>query len=52
MAVRDPTCSPDLVSLLSLNLGWVVGSHEVEESENRAVAGIGSVVVVSVDYRM
>ncbi|KAK4989958.1 hypothetical protein LTR50_002869 [Elasticomyces elasticus] len=32
--------------------GWVVGSHEVEEAENRFVAGMGNVVVVSVDYRM
>ncbi|KAK4942715.1 hypothetical protein LTR66_014679 [Elasticomyces elasticus] len=32
--------------------GWVVGSHEVEEAENRFVAGMGNVIVVSVDYRM
>jgi acetyl esterase/lipase len=32
--------------------GWVVGGHEVEEAENRYVAGISGVIVVSVDYRM
>lgn len=32
--------------------GWVVGGHEVEEAENRFVAAIPGVIVVSVDYRM
>lgn len=31
--------------------GWVLGSHEMEEGENRVVAGLPNVVVVSVDYR-
>jgi acetyl esterase/lipase len=32
--------------------GWVVGGHEVEEAENRYVASMPYVIVVSVDYRM
>jgi acetyl esterase/lipase len=32
--------------------GWVVGSHDVEEAQNRLVAGKAGVVVVSVDYRL
>lgn len=32
--------------------GWVVGGHDVEEAENRYVAAIPDVIVVSVDYRM
>ncbi|KIW11720.1 hypothetical protein PV08_11022 [Exophiala spinifera] len=32
--------------------GWVVGSHEVEEVENRFLAAKAGAVVVSVDYRM
>ena len=32
--------------------GWVVGSHEVEEVENRLLAAQAKAVVVSVDYRM
>ncbi|EXJ56087.1 hypothetical protein A1O7_09018 [Cladophialophora yegresii CBS 114405] len=32
--------------------GWVVGSHETEEVENRFLAAKGNAVVVSVDYRM
>jgi acetyl esterase/lipase len=34
------------------DLGWVVGSHEVEEVENRMLAAKGGAVVASVDYRM
>ena len=30
----------------------MVGSHEVEEAENRYVGAMDHVVVVSVDYRM
>ena len=33
-------------------IGWVVGSHEVEEVENRMLAAKGGAVVASVDYRM
>jgi len=32
--------------------GWVVGSHEVEEVENRMLAAHANAVVASVDYRM
>lgn len=32
--------------------GWVVGSHNVEHSENLVIAGKTNSVVVSVDYRM
>jgi acetyl esterase/lipase len=32
--------------------GWVVGSHQVEEAENRYLAADAGVVVVSVEYRM
>lgn len=32
--------------------GFVFGSHEMEEAENRFVAAIPNVVVVSVDYRL
>ncbi|KAF9880807.1 hypothetical protein CkaCkLH20_01849 [Colletotrichum karsti] len=32
--------------------GWVVGGHVTEEPENRMLAGLGNVVVVSVDYRL
>ena len=32
--------------------GWVVGSHETEEEENRRVASIPNVTVVSVNYRL
>jgi acetyl esterase/lipase len=32
--------------------GWVVGSHQVEEVENRMLAAHAGVVVASVDYRM
>lgn len=32
--------------------GWVVGSHQVEEVENRTMAAHCGVVVASVDYRM
>ncbi|KAF4810616.1 AB hydrolase superfamily protein [Colletotrichum siamense] len=31
--------------------GWVVGGHMTEEPENLMLAGLGNVVVVSVDYR-
>lgn len=31
--------------------GWVVGGHVTEEPENLMLAGLGGVVVVSVDYR-
>ncbi|KAK5026348.1 hypothetical protein LTR13_009962 [Exophiala sideris] len=32
--------------------GWVVGSHRVEEVENRMLAAYSGAVVASVDYRM
>jgi len=32
--------------------GWVVGSHEVEEVENRMIAAHAKAIVASVDYRM
>lgn len=32
--------------------GWTIGSHEVEEAENRYIAGLTNVVVVSIDYRL
>ena len=32
--------------------GWVVGSHEVEEVENRMLAAHAGAVVASIDYRM
>lgn len=32
--------------------GWTIGGHEIEEAENRFIAGLGNVVVISVDYRM
>ena len=32
--------------------GWVVGSHQVEEVENRMLAAYAGAVVCSVDYRM
>lgn len=32
--------------------GWVVGSHQVEEVENRMIAAYTGAVVASVDYRM
>ncbi|ROT35094.1 hypothetical protein SODALDRAFT_346625 [Sodiomyces alkalinus F11] len=32
--------------------GWTVGSHEIDEAENRYIAGLTNVVVVSIDYRM
>lgn len=34
------------------NIGWVVGSHQVEEVENRMLAAYGGAVVASVDYRL
>ena len=33
-------------------LGWVIGSHEVEEVENRMMAAHANALVLSVDYRM
>ncbi|EXJ84559.1 hypothetical protein A1O3_05228 [Capronia epimyces CBS 606.96] len=47
----DPPTNAVLV-LKAHGGGWVVGSHEVEEVENRFLAAQGSAVVVSVDYRM
>ena len=38
--------------LISSILGWVIGSHEVEEVENRMLAARANALVVSVDYRM
>ncbi|EGY13576.1 alpha/beta hydrolase fold-3 domain-containing protein [Verticillium dahliae VdLs.17] len=32
--------------------GWAVGGHSTEEPESLLMAGLGNVVVVSVDYRM
>jgi acetyl esterase/lipase len=32
--------------------GWTVGSHEIEEAENRYLGALPNAVVVSVDYRM
>lgn len=32
--------------------GWATGSHEMEEAQNRLVAGKSKAVVVSVDYRL
>ena len=32
--------------------GWVVGTHDLEEAENRYVSARNNAVVVSVDYRM
>lgn len=38
--------------LVSPILGWVIGSHEVEEVENRMMAAHANALVISVDYRM
>jgi acetyl esterase/lipase len=32
--------------------GWTVGTHEIEEAENRYFGALPNAVVVSVDYRM
>jgi hypothetical protein len=37
---------------LLITVGWVGGSHEGEEAENRYVAFLDNVVVLSVDYRL
>ncbi|OAP62321.1 hypothetical protein AYL99_04524 [Fonsecaea erecta] len=44
--------TPSVLILKSHGGGWVVGSHEVEEVENRFLAAKAGAVVVSVDYRM
>jgi acetyl esterase/lipase len=49
---RPVVPSNDRVLTMSTSKGWVVGSHEVEEVENRMLAAHAKVVVASVDYRM
>ena len=38
--------------LICPSVGWVIGSHEIEDAENRMMAAHANAVVVRVDYRM
>lgn len=50
---RSPKVEPDAALVLRTHGGgWTVGTHEMEEAENRYFGALPNVVVVSVDYRM
>lgn len=43
---------PKLLMMCNNVTGWVVGNHDIEETNNRLVANNVDALVISVDYRM